>query len=276
MGFPDSRSGPRRMHIMVNMNNDRPLTGSEADQHLIGDHIALIYETPEERLSAVTPLIRVGLEKGEICLYISNEEDDTDMVEALKAGNIDVDKAIGNGGLILTHKKEMYFKRGYFDPDWTMKVIGNVAELAKSYGFTAMRIISDMTWTQEKVAGVEKWPEYEAKLNVFNPGISLRIICQYDRKVFWKINHNGMVTCLGLKFFCHPICQVSDLAISSIDPKSSSLQPCSIQQIFDHRGKPVRFFFYHFQAIFYYRTIPGGIFAPEGAYIAFDQRNRGF
>ncbi len=169
---------------MVNLNNDQPPTGSEADQHLIGDHIALIYETPEERISAVTPLIRVGLEKGEICLYISNEEDDTDMVEALKAENIDVEKAIGNGGLILTHKKEMYFKRGYFDPDWTMKVIGNVAELAKSYGFTAMRIISDMTWTQEKVAGVEKWPEYEAKLNVFNPGMSLRIICQYDRRIF--------------------------------------------------------------------------------------------
>ena len=169
---------------MVNLNNDQPLTGSEADQHLIGDHIALIYENPEERISAVTPLIRVGLEKGEICLYISNEEDDTDIVEALKAENIDVDKAIGNGGLILTHKKEMYFKRGYFDPDWTMKVIGNVADLAKSYGFTAMRIISDMTWTQEKVAGVEKWPEYEAKLNVFNPGMSLRIICQYDRRIF--------------------------------------------------------------------------------------------
>ncbi len=169
---------------MVNSNSDQPLTGSEADQHLKGDHIALIYETDEERLSAVTPLIRVGLEKGEICLYISSEENDTDMLEALKAENIDVDKAVGSGGLILTHKKEMYFKRGNFDPDWTMKVISNVAELAKSYGFTAMRIISDMTWTQEKVAGVERWPEYEAKLNTFNPGISLRIICQYDRRVF--------------------------------------------------------------------------------------------
>ena len=169
---------------MVNQLNDQPPTGSEADRNPAGDHIALIYDDPKERISAVTPLIRVGLEKGELCLYISNEENDTDMVEALKAENIDVDKAIGNGGLILTHKQEMYFKQGFFEPEWTLKVIENIADLAKSYGFTAMRIISDMTWIHEKVAGVQKWPEYEAKLNVLNPGISLRIICQYNRKVF--------------------------------------------------------------------------------------------
>jgi PAS domain S-box-containing protein len=150
----------------------------------VGDHIALIYDSPEERVSAVTPLIRVGLEKGELCLYISNEENDTGLVDALRAENIDVEKAIGNGGLILTHKQEMYFKQGFFDPEWTLKVIGNIADLAKSYGFTAMRIISDMRWDHDKVAGAQKWPEYEAKLNVLNPGISLRIICQYDRAAF--------------------------------------------------------------------------------------------
>ena len=169
---------------MVDSISDQPLPSSEAEQSAFEDHIALIYETAEERLAAITPLIKVGLEKGELCLYISNDENDRGIVEALKAEHIDVEKAVGTGGLILTSKKEMYFKLGRFDPDWTIRVLTNIADLAKSYGFTAMRIMSEMTWTQEQVPGVERWPEYEAKMNSLNVGISLRIICQYDRNAF--------------------------------------------------------------------------------------------
>ncbi len=148
------------------------------------DHIALIYESTGERLSAITPLIKVGLEKGELCLYISNKEEDLDIVDALRSEHIDVEKAMGNGGLILTDQKEIYFKQGRFDPDWTIRVLKNIADLARSYGFTAMRIMSEMTWTLEKIPGVERWTEYEAKLNDLDVGVSLRVICQYDRAQF--------------------------------------------------------------------------------------------
>ena len=167
---------------MEDSYSDQPLPGPEAEQNALEDHIALIFETAEERLAAITPLIKVGLEKGELCLYISNEENDQGIVEALKAEHIDVEKAVGTGGLILTSKKEIYFKLGRFDPDWTLRVLNNIADLARSYGFTAMRIMTEMTWTQENVPGVERWPEYEAKLNALSPGLSLRIICQYDRR----------------------------------------------------------------------------------------------
>jgi PAS domain S-box-containing protein len=172
------------MHIMVDETTEEPLVASEPERNTVEDHIALIYDQDEERLTTITPLIKVGLEKGELCLYVSNEENDVAIVEALKAEHIDVDKAVSNGSLILTSKKEMYFKLGRFDPEWTIRVINNIADLARSYGFTAMRVMSEMSWTQEKVPGVERWPEYEAKMNTLNPGISLRIICQYDRRLF--------------------------------------------------------------------------------------------
>ena len=169
---------------MVDQTAEEPLVDVGPERNPVEDHIALIYEQDEERLTTITPLIKVGLEKGELCLYVSNEEDDQAIVEALKAENIDVDKAVSNGSLILTSKKEMYFKLGRFDPEWTIRVINNIADLARSYGFTAMRVMSDMAWTQDNVSGVERWPEYEAKMNTLNPGISLRIICQYDRRLF--------------------------------------------------------------------------------------------
>ena len=135
-------------------------------------------------VTTIVPFIKIGLDRGELCLYISNEENDTVTIDALKAQGIDIEKAITNGSLILTNKKEIYFKLGKFDIDWTLRVIKNIADLAKSYGFTAMRVLSDMSWTQEKVEGVEKWPEYESRLNTLSTDIFIRIICQYERDLF--------------------------------------------------------------------------------------------
>jgi hypothetical protein len=74
----------------------------------------------------------------------------------------------------------LYFKLGRFDPSGRSGVINNIADLARSYGFTAMRVMSEMTWDPGEVPRVERWPEYEAKINSLNPGISIRVICQYD------------------------------------------------------------------------------------------------
>lgn len=168
---------------MVDSLSDRISLGADSEQN-DSEHIALIYETAEERLAAIAPLIKAGLGKREICLYISNEEDDPDIIEALRAEQVDIEKAVSTGGLILSHKREIFLKTGRFDPDWTLRVIENVAELGHSYGFTAMSIITDMAWVLDDVPGVERWAEYEAKMNTLDFSIPVRIICQYDRTAF--------------------------------------------------------------------------------------------
>ncbi|KQM11642.1 hypothetical protein AOA80_07280, partial [Methanomassiliicoccales archaeon RumEn M1] len=183
MGCP-ARELERRMHIMTSSFNDGPIEGVANEQAVSQDHLALIYNSTEEKLISTVPLIKVGLEKGELCLYISDLEDDQEIIQALEAQHIDVEKAVSTSGLILTSKQEVYFKLGRFDPDWTIQVIKNVAELAVSYGFTAMRIISDMRWTKDNVPGVERWPEYEVKLCTLNLGLRLRTTCLYDREAF--------------------------------------------------------------------------------------------
>ncbi len=169
---------------MTSSFNDGPIEGVANEQAVSQDHLALIYNSTEEKLISTVPLIKVGLEKGELCLYISDLEDDQEIIQALEAQHIDVEKAVSTSGLILTSKQEVYFKLGRFDPDWTIQVIKNVAELAVSYGFTAMRIISDMRWTKDNVPGVERWPEYEVKLCTLNLGLRLRTTCLYDREAF--------------------------------------------------------------------------------------------
>lgn len=187
---------------MVKSFNDGPNEGSATEQAVSQDHIALIYDTAEEKLISTVPLIKVGLEKGELCLYISDAEDDQEIIQALEAQHIDVEKAVSTSGLILSNKQEVYFKLGRFDPDWTIQVIKNVAELAVSYGFTAMRIISDMRWTQDSVPGVDRWPEYEVKLCILDLGLRLRTTCLYDRGAF---SHQALLYALKT----HPklVCQ---------------------------------------------------------------------
>lgn len=43
------------------------------DHDHANDHFALIYETQEEQFSAAIPFMRQGLERGEKCLYVADE-----------------------------------------------------------------------------------------------------------------------------------------------------------------------------------------------------------
>ncbi|HPT74939.1 MAG TPA: MEDS domain-containing protein, partial [Methanomassiliicoccaceae archaeon] len=168
---------------MTDSFNDGPYSPAAAGRTISRDHIAFIYTSSEEMLNSTVSLIREGLESGELCLYISDLEDDQIIVQALREGHVDVDEAVEKGRLILSSKHEIYFQRGWFDPDWTIQVIRNLADIAASHGFTSMRMISDMRWTQDRVTGTDRWVDYEAKLSSLDLGVGLKTICQFDSEM---------------------------------------------------------------------------------------------
>lgn len=168
---------------MTDSLNDGPYSPAAAGRTISRDHIAFIYTSSEEMLNSTVSLIREGLESGELCLYISDLEDDQIIVQALREGHVDVDEAVEKGRLILSSKHEIYFQRGWFDPDWTIQVIRNLADIAASHGFTSMRMISDMRWTQDRVTGTDRWVDYEAKLSSLDLGVGLKTICQFDSEM---------------------------------------------------------------------------------------------
>ena len=55
------------------------------------DHLCLIYETQEEQFAAVIPFIRIGLERGEKCVYIVDDNTAVAVLEAMRADGIDID-----------------------------------------------------------------------------------------------------------------------------------------------------------------------------------------
>src|SRR5258706_7728406 len=88
------------------------LTGGLA-QH---QHLCLIYDTREQQLGAALPFLRSGLERGERCLYIADDNRGADVLDALRRGGTDVDRHIGSGALVIAGKQETYLKQGRFDP----------------------------------------------------------------------------------------------------------------------------------------------------------------
>lgn len=150
----------------------------------VHDHVCLIYESKEEQFAAVVPFMRVGLEKGEKCVYVADDNTTVQVLDAMAKGGIDTDRAIKSGSLTILTKREAYLKQGYFDPDWMIQFLKEAAESAKAEGYSAFRVTGEMTWALEPDPGVERLMEYEEKLNDFFPENDVLAICQYNFKRF--------------------------------------------------------------------------------------------
>jgi PAS domain S-box-containing protein len=149
------------------------------------DHLCLIYDTPEEQLAAVIPFIRIGLERGEKCLYIVDENTADNILAALHADGLDVDTAIGSGALVVVTRRDAYLKNGDFDPGWMMSFLKDAVHTAEAEGHTGLRITGEMTWA---LGGSDNTLDclidYECRLNNFFPTHKVLAICQYNRRRF--------------------------------------------------------------------------------------------
>jgi hypothetical protein len=149
------------------------------------EHLCLIYDTQEEQFAAALPYLRIGLERGEKCLYIVDENTAAAVLDALRRGGIDVDQYLRSGALAITHKQETYLKEGRFDQDWMIGFLTQATAEAGAAKFSGLRtLLGEMTWVLGTSNGTDQLIEYESKLNRFVRDYDARVICQYNRTRF--------------------------------------------------------------------------------------------
>ncbi len=149
------------------------------------DHICLIYETSKDWKDAVIPFLKIGLERGEKCLYVVDSHTANQIHHFLKKEGIDVESVRQSGQLVILHENEAYTRDGSFDPDRMIALLVSETEKALSEGYTALRVTGEMTWVLNGLPGSEKVIEYEAKLNsILFPKYPCVAICQYNRQRF--------------------------------------------------------------------------------------------
>src|SRR3989339_120023 len=154
----------------------------QAIEHIqVHDHLCLIYRNKKEQFSAVIPFMRIGLERGEKCVYIADEHSAKEIFTAMQEGGIPVQKYRKSGALSVITKTESYLKKGYFDPDEMIQYLKESTELALKQGYTALRATGEMTWIFGGEPGTDRLIEYESKLNTFLPTHPCLAICQYNK-----------------------------------------------------------------------------------------------
>jgi signal transduction histidine kinase len=148
------------------------------------DHLCSIYESPEERLAVAIPFIRIGLDRGERCVYIADDGTEAAAREAMHAEGIDVERAIATDRLVLAPKEHAYLKDGSFDPDWMFTFWAQATVDAMNRGFSALRLTGETEWVFRGAPGLERWVEYESRMTHMLARHNCSALCQYDRRLF--------------------------------------------------------------------------------------------
>ncbi len=148
-------------------------------------HLGLIYNTHHEWKETVVPFIKLGLEKGEKCVYIWDSSQDNKLLEYLKKEGVEVSSYEKSGQLVILDESETYTKDGDFEPTTMIHLLITEAQKALDDGFKALRISGEISRVLEDQSELEKLLEYENRLNQdFFPHYPCLALCQYDLQKF--------------------------------------------------------------------------------------------
>jgi len=150
----------------------------------VHEHLCVIYDTAEQQRAVVFPFLEIGLDRGEMCLYVADENTATSILDTMRERGVDVDAIVQKGMLKVADKGQEYLRNGRFDPDeMIVYLAGNVRE-AKAAGFPAFRFAGEMTWALGGDVGADRLIQYEVLLNHFLTEHDAICLCQYNDKRF--------------------------------------------------------------------------------------------
>jgi chemotaxis family two-component system sensor kinase Cph1 len=146
-----------------------------------GGHAALIYETFNEQKQAVLPFIREGLERGEQCVYVCNEQSDDEWCEELQAYGVDVAAEREKGSLIVGLGARWQRTGDLSSIARAGQAWGMIEEALAAH--TGIRFAVDMGWTLDAGMPPDNLCHWEATLNPLIEGDrEIRVLCLYNLK----------------------------------------------------------------------------------------------
>ena len=160
----------------------RSLASFDGHQHTT-PHLALIYENRDEQFAAAIPFVQRGLERGEHCLYVADENSQEEILAALRDAGVDVEAALESGALQVLSPQETYLEDGTFDVDDSLTLLEEAVERG-SREFDGFRVTVEETWLLAEDVTVEEFMELEARVNDLFEGEASKALCQYDRTRF--------------------------------------------------------------------------------------------
>ncbi len=143
--------------------------------------------------------MEIGLARHEKCLCIAGEDKIEGILRQMVRTGINAEHAMDTGALSVTGNRDTYLRQGRFDPDRMIRDIQKAAEDARSDGFSALRVIGDMSWALGTYPGVERLIEYETRVDSLFADSNILAVCHYDGARFNPVLISRM-------FDIHPCC----------------------------------------------------------------------
>jgi CRP-like cAMP-binding protein len=158
--------------------------GRHARPHLTsGDHAILVYEDKADFIAFVLPFIKKGLADRDRCLYIIAESKRADILAALSAGGVRVDREVKSGALAFVTPRE-YYGPMPLDPPRIVHRLEEQLRHALAAGFAGVRIIAEMSWAGRQGVPDEILSDYESLLEMAYGHSRATFLCVYRRDAF--------------------------------------------------------------------------------------------
>ncbi|RKD98206.1 MEDS domain-containing protein [Halopiger aswanensis] len=179
------------------------------ETHDDNDHFALIYEDRQQQFETAVRFIKEGLERGEQCLYVADDNTVDEVLEAMRTRGIEVDRALESGALVVHTAAETYRRTGEFDREAMLEFWADALADATADEFTGLRATAEMTWAlEDDETELDDVCEYEELLNPLYDGEDYAVLCQYNRNRFpAEVLHDVLNTHPFLVYEDATVCQ---------------------------------------------------------------------
>jgi len=129
-----------------------------------GTHLCHFYETREDLLDILIPYFREGLEKNELCLWVTAEPlCKQDALEAARAGIPGFDGYLEEGRMEIYAHDEWYVIDGVFDMQRVLSGWVEKHDKALARGMAGVRITGNTAWLEK--SDWESFTAYEETIN---------------------------------------------------------------------------------------------------------------
>ncbi len=143
------------------------------------EHIALFTESFEERFRTVGPFIRGGIERGERVMYVIDDLTESEVLEALRGGRVDVEAALESGQLTFHSLDDTYLRTGQFDCDDMLEVYADAIDDAKAE-YRGLRVTASTNFILDEHVAIEDFMGYESRVNDLFKGEDCIALCHYN------------------------------------------------------------------------------------------------
>jgi len=142
------------------------------------NHAIFLYESLEAKYNVLFNYLKLGLENGEAGVYVTSEENPSQIREAMEKFGIHVEKYEKTGALGICRSEDIYLAGGEFDIATTMNSWSELYNRALKNGFKGLRVTGETAWFFKRKL-IPELIEYEKSLHTVMH-VPMIAICAYN------------------------------------------------------------------------------------------------